>query len=179
MELTETKSLEALIEPVAKAMGFDLVRVAMLGGDGAPTLQVMAEDPATRQLTIDQCARLSRQLSAMLDVADPIESEYTLEVSSPGIDRPLTRPGDFADWAGHEAKLQTAETIEGRKRFQGRLLGLDGDNVRIAVEGLGEVSLPLARLTGAKLLLTDELIKATRPLVTEGAEEISEEEDDD
>lgn len=160
-------------------MGLGLVRVAMLGGPGGPTLQVMAEDPATRQLTIDQCARLSRRISAVLDETDPIDGEYTLEVSSPGIDRPLTRRGDFTDWTGHIAKLQTHEPVGERKRFQGRLLGLDGDNVRIDVDGFGEALLPLAGIASAKLVLTDELIKATKPLAADGADEILEEEDQD
>lgn len=173
------QALETLIEPVAKAMGFALVRVAMLGGPGGPTLQVMAEDPATRQLTIDQCARFSRRISEVLDAADPIESEYTLEVSSPGIDRPLTRPGDFADWAGHVAKVQTTEPVGGRKRFQGRLLVPANDMVRIDVDDVGEVALPFDSIASAKLVLTEELIKATKPLVSEGADEIIEEEDED
>ena len=156
-------------------MGFDLVRVAMIGG---PTLQVMAEDKATRQLSIEQCTRLSRSISAMLDEVDPIEGEYSLEVSSPGIDRPLTRPADYADWAGHVAKLTLAVPVDGRKRFQGRIAGLEGDAVRIALDD-GEVLLPLAAIASAKLVLTDELLKATKPLVADGADEILEEEETD
>lgn len=176
--MTDTKALEALVEPIATAMGFDLVRVALMNGPGGLTLQVMAEDPATRQLTIDQCASLSRRVSDVLDEADPIPDEYNLEVSSPGIDRPLTRLRDFADWAGYVAKIQLAEPVEGRKRFQGHILGLDDAMVRIAVEGLGEAALPFAGIASAKLVLTDELIKATKPLSSEGADEIDEEEDD-
>lgn len=177
--MTDTKALEALLEPIATAMGFDLVRVALMNGPGGLTLQVMAEDPATRQLTIDQCAALSRRVSDVLDEADPIPDEYNLEVSSPGIDRPLTRLRDFADWAGYVAKIQLAEPVEGRKRFQGHLLGLDDAMVRIAVEGLGETALPFAGIASAKLVLTDELIKATKPLSSEGADELDEEEEDD
>lgn len=177
--MTDTKALEALVEPIATAMGFDLVRVALMNGPGGLTLQVMAEDPATRQLTIDQCAALSRRVSDVLDEADPIPDEYNLEVSSPGIDRPLTRLRDFADWAGYVAKIQLAEPVEGRKRFQGHLLGLDDAMVRIAVEGLGETAVPFAGIAGAKLVLTDELIKATKPLSSEGADELDEEEEDD
>lgn len=177
--MTDTKALEALVEPIATAMGFDLVRVALLKGEGGLTLQVMAEDPATRQLTIDQCAALSRRVSDMLDVEDPIPDEYNLEVSSPGIDRPLTRLQDFAHWAGYVAKIQLTQPVEGRKRFQGHLLGIDDAMVRIAVEGLGETALPFAGIAGAKLVLTDELIKATKPLSSEGADEIDEEEEDD
>lgn len=177
--MTDTKALEALIEPLAAAMGLDLVRVALLGGPAGPTLQVMAEDPATRGLTIAQCTRLSRQVSGVLDAADPIESEYSLEVSSPGIDRPLTRMHDFTDWAGHVAKLQTHVPVNGRKRFEGRLLAPENDMVRIAVDGLGEVSLPHNSLLSAKLVLTDELIKATRPHDTGEADRNIEEEDED
>lgn len=177
--MTDTKALEALLEPIATAMGFDLVRVALMNGPGGLTLQVMAEDPATRQLTIDQCAALSRRVSDVLDEADPIPDEYNLEVSSPGIDRPLTRLRDFADWAGYVAKIQLAEPVEGRKRFQGHILGLDDAMVRIAVEGLGETALPFAGIASAKLVLTDELIKATKPLSSEGADELDEEEEDD
>ncbi|WBX84826.1 ribosome maturation protein RimP [Sphingosinicella microcystinivorans] len=176
--MTDTKALEALLEPIATAMGFDLVRVALMNGPGGLTLQVMAEDPATRQLTIDQCASLSRRVSDVLDEADPIPDEYNLEVSSPGIDRPLTRLRDFADWAGYVAKIQLAEPVEGRKRFQGHILGLDDAMVRIAVEGLGEAALPFAGIASAKLVLTDELIKATKPLSSEGADELDEEEED-
>ncbi len=178
-DLTQAQTLETLIEPVAAAMGFDLVRVALMNTPGGLTLQVMAEDPASRQLTIAQCTALSRRLSDLLDAEDPIEGEYSLEVSSPGIDRPLTRAQDYADWAGHAARLQLAAPIEGRKRFQGRLLGLEDAMVRIAVEGLGETAVPFASIASAKLLLTDELIKATRPLATDGADEISEEEEED
>jgi len=177
--LTDTKALEALVEPIATAMGFDLVRVALMNGPGGLTLQVMAEDPATRQLTIDQCAALSRRVSDVLDETDPIPDEYNLEVSSPGIDRPLTRLRDFADWAGYVAKIQLAEPVEGRKRFQGHLLGLDDAMVRIAVEGLGETALPFAGIASAKLVLTDELIKATKPLSSEGADALDEEEEND
>jgi ribosome maturation factor RimP len=176
--LTDTAALTELIEPIATAMGFDLVRVAMIGGAAGPTLQVMAEDPATRQLTIAQCTALSRRLSAMLDAADPIAHEYSLEVSSPGIDRPLTRRQDFADWTGHVAKLTTTAPVDGRKRFQGKLLGLDRDMLRLALD-TGEAALPLGLIASAKLVLTDELLKATKPLDAAGADEISEEEEQD
>ncbi len=173
--MADTKALEPLIAPIVTDLGFDLVRVAMIGGR---TLQVMAEDPATRQLTIDQCVTLSRRISAMLDDVDPIAHEYSLEVSSPGIDRPLTRRQDYADWAGHEAKLTTVEPIDGRKRFQGRIVALENDMVRIALDA-GEKLLPLAAIASAKLVLTDDLLKATKPLDAGGADEILEEEDTD
>src|SRR5689334_25150773 len=109
--------LAKMIETEAQALGFALVRVKLFGGQSDPTLQVMAERPDTRQLTIDDCADLSRRLSDALDAADPIEAAYRLEVSSPGIDRPLTRLKDFSDWAGHEARITLAEPIGERKQF--------------------------------------------------------------
>src|SRR5687768_17117134 len=119
--------LERLIEPELKRLGYDLVRVQMIGGTTDPTLQIMAERPDTRQLNLSDCERISRELSDKLDSSDPIEGSYRLEVSSPGIDRPLTRPKDFADWAGHEARITLAEARDGRKQFNGTLEGADGD----------------------------------------------------
>jgi ribosome maturation factor RimP len=171
--------LTKLIEPVVEAAGFELVRVALIDGPTL-TLQIMLEDPATGQMLVDDCARVSRKISALLDEADPIDSEYMLEVSSPGIDRPLTRLKDYDRWAGHLAKLELADGISlngaDRKRFQGPLMGTRGDAVLIDVDGLGEVALPFAGIRTAKLLLTDRLIAETTPLSTEGADEI---EDDD
>lgn len=161
-----------LIEPEVKALGLDLVRVAMIGGASDPTLQVMAERPDTRQLTIDDCTDLSRKLSDLLDEADPIEGAYRLEVSSPGIDRPLTRLSDFADWAGHEARVRFAEPIDGAKQVSGDIEGITGDIVRISTtKGVREV--PFDAIASAKLLLTDKLIHATAPLSTEGADTIT------
>lgn len=172
--MSDVAKLTALIEPVVNAAGFALVRVSLFGGEDL-TLQVMAEDPATGQMTIDQCASLSRKLSQMLDEEDPIESEYALEVSSPGIDRPLTRLSDFDAWKGHLARVELKEGVvmggANRKRFQGPLLGADGDGIRIDVDGLGETRLDFAAIGDAKLLLTDALIAATRPLDAEGADE--------
>ncbi len=170
--LTETATLTALIEPEAQALGFALVRVMMIGGESDPTLQVMAERPDTRQLTIEDCEALSRRLSDVLDSTDPIEGAYRLEVSSPGIDRPLTRLADYDDWAGHEARLRLAEPLAGRKQFQGKLLGRRDNNVLIDVERVGELSLPFADIASAKLVLTDALIKATAPLDASGADSI-------
>jgi len=160
------QQLQALIEPVVNTSGFELVRVKLIEGPTL-TLQVMLEDPATGQIHVDDCARVSRQLSAMLDAEDPIADEYVLEVSSPGIDRPLTRPRDYERYAGHDARVELREAIavEGasRKRFQGLLLGLEDGQVRLRVEQLGDVLLPLDGIAGAKLLLTERLIAETMP----------------
>ncbi len=172
--------LTAIIAPEAEAMGLSLVRVAFFGGESDPTLQVMAERPETRQLTIDDCADLSRRISAQLDALeeagkDPIEQAYRLEVSSPGIDRPLTRRSDFADWAGHEAKVALKEKLNGRQRFNGLLVGIDGDVVTILDKEEVEHKLPFEAIDTAKLVLTDKLIAATVPLSAEGADELEEE----
>ena len=174
--MTDTASIARLIEPAVKELGFDLVRVAMIGGTSDPTLQVMAERPHTRQLDLDDCQAISRRLSELLDAEeaagrDPIEGGYRLEVSSPGIDRPLTRQKDYADWAGHEARVKLAETLQGAKQVSGIIEGIDGNIVSIATpKGIREV--PFESIASAKLLLTDKLINATAPLSTEGAETI-------
>ena len=173
--MADIAALTKLIEPEAKALGFDLVRVAMFGGKSDPTLQVMAERPDTRQLDLSDCEALSRRVSEALDGADPIEEAYRLEVSSPGIDRPLTRLKDFADWQGYDARIKLAEPLDGRKQFDARLVGVEGETVTIYAERAGEVAIPFARIAAAKLLLTDDLIKATAPLSTEGADRITEE----
>jgi ribosome maturation factor RimP len=152
-----------LIEPEVKALGFALVRVAMVGGTSDPTLQVMAERPDTRQLDLDDCQAISRRISDLLDERDPVE------VSSPGIDRPLTRLKDYADWAGHEARLKLAVARDGAKQLSGVIEGIDGNIVTIATpKGVREV--PFESIASAKLLLTDKLINATAPLSTEGAD---------
>lgn len=167
-------ALTRLIEPEVKALGFDLVRVAMIGGQSDPTLQVMAENPETRQLTIDDCERLSRRLSELFDGLeaegrDPIEGGYRLEVSSPGIDRPLTRPADFADWSGHEARLKFDQPIDGARQVSGIIEGIEAGTVRVSTtKGVREI--PFESIASAKLLLTDKLINATAPLSTEGAD---------
>lgn len=167
-------ALARLIEPEVRDLGFDLVRVAMIGGQSDPTLQVMAERPDTRQLTIDDCERLSRRISEIFDAMeadgrDPIEGGYRLEVSSPGIDRPLTRASDFADWAGHEARLKFDQPIDGAKQVSGIIEGIDGGTVRVATTK-GVRAVPFDSIASAKLLLTDKLIQATAPLSTEGAD---------
>ena len=174
--MADAAALTDLIEPEVKAEGFELVRVMMIGGKDDPTLQVMAERPETGQLTLQDCERLSRRLSEVLDAADPIEEAYRLEVSSPGIDRPLTRAHDYEDWKGHDARISLAEKRDGRREYKGALRGLDGSDVVIDVPNTGEVRLPLAAIHSAKLLLTDRLLAATAPLSAEGAEEFEAEE---
>ena len=166
---TDLAAVTKLIEPEVKALGFDLVRVMMIGGKSDPTLQIMAERPNTRQLTIDDCSDISRKLSDLLDEKDPIEEAYRLEVSSPGIDRPLTRLSDYADWTGHEARIRFDQPMDGAKQVSGIIDGVSGDTVRIATtRGLREV--PFKSIASAKLILTDKLIAATAPLSTEGAD---------
>jgi ribosome maturation factor RimP len=169
--------LTRLIEPEVEALGLALVRVKMIGGKSDPTLQVMAERPDTRQLGLEECAELSRRLSDMFDALeeegrDPIDHSYRLEVSSPGIDRPLTRLSDFDDWKGHEARINLAEKLDGRKQFNGVLLGSDDGDVVVDVPNLGETRVPFAAVLGAKLVMTDKLIAATAPLSSEGADSI-------
>lgn len=176
--MADIADLTRWIETEAKAEGLSLVRVKMMGGTSDPTLQVMAERPDTRQLTLEDCARLSRRLSERLDELDPIAEAYRLEVSSPGIDRPLTRLQDYDDWKGHEAKISLSEKLNGRKQFTGDLVGVDGDNVVIDAEGLGETRLPFASVHSAKLMMTNKLIQATAPLSSEGADQIKVEEQD-
>ncbi|QIG55337.1 ribosome maturation protein RimP [Altererythrobacter sp. BO-6] len=183
--MADIARLTQIIEPEAQALGFDLVRVKMMpseAGDGGMALQVMAEDPATGQLVIDQCAALSRRVSDAIDAAEEagevlVEGAYHLEVSSPGIDRPLTRPKDFANWAGHEAKFSMDKSWDGQRNLRGILQGIEGDAVTIEDRKAGAVSVPLAMIHSAKLVLTDELIAATRPLDVSGAEDIVEEEE--
>jgi ribosome maturation factor RimP len=158
--LFETRPITAMIAPSLEAMGYRVVRVAFTGGK-RPTLQIMAERRDAAAMSVDDCADISRTVSALLDVADPIPVAYALEVSSPGIDRPLIDRDDFVRYAGYEAKVEMSNLIDGRKRFRGRLLGADDGAVRIAVEDR-EVALPLAEVVRAKLVLTDELLAAAQ-----------------
>jgi ribosome maturation factor RimP len=152
----DTNEIVRIIEPSLEAMGYRLVRVALTGARRA-TLQVMAERRDAVPMTVDDCAEISRSVSALLDVADPIAGAYTLEVSSPGIDRPLVRPEDYDRFAGFAARIELSAPQDGRKRFRGRLLGRVEDHVRFADE-TGEVRLPLAAIVRAKLELTDDLL---------------------
>ncbi len=164
-------AVERLIAPAIEAMGYDIVRV-LLAGSRRPRLQIMAERKDGAGILVDDCVAVSRAVEAILDVEDPIAGPYELEVSSPGIDRPLTRLADFERFVGHEVRLETSLPLEGRRRWIGQLLGLDGEMVRLATE-TGEVALPFAAIAKAKLVLTDELLAAAervRPAPKEGIE---------
>ncbi len=156
------RRLAEIISPMIEGLGFELVRVRLMGGK-EPILQVMADRPAGG-IEVDDCAQISTAISALLDVEDPILDAYTLEVSSPGIDRPLTRLKDFETFEGYDAKLETAEAIDGRRRFRGVLAGVEGNEVLINVSASGEggemtLGLDFDWLSEAKLVMTDELIK--------------------
>lgn len=157
------RRIEGIVTPSIEAMGFDVVRVMITGGQ-RPTLQIMADRRDGSMISVDDCAEISRTVSAVLDVEDPIAGEYTLEVSSPGIDRPLTRIKDFERWAGFDARIDMAVPVEGRKRFSGRLKGVaDGERVQIEIEGGALAELPFDGISRAKLVLTDALLEASRP----------------
>ncbi|MDH5187862.1 MAG: ribosome maturation factor RimP [Rhodospirillaceae bacterium] len=156
--------IATIINPTIEGMGFELVRVQVTG-ESRPRLQIMAEPNDGRNMDVEDCASLSRAISAVLDVEDPISSAFTLEVSSPGIDRPLTRAKDFDRWKGYDARIEMDRAVNGRKRFTGKLLGLapekQGEGELIKIEVDGEVcELPFEDLDRAKLLLSDDLIKA-------------------
>jgi ribosome maturation factor RimP len=155
----EDRQLIELIDPVAEAAGYAVVRLRLMGGERR-RLQVMAERPEDGEMGIDDCTRLSRAIGEVLDAADAVNGDYVLEVSSPGIDRPLTRLSDFTTYEGLEAKLELDRMAEGRKRFRGKLAGVEGDNVAIDLEGEEHTALiPFSWITDAKLILTDELMK--------------------
>ena len=184
--MADIARITEIVEPEVKALGFDLVRVILFGksevGDEEHTLQIMAERPDTGQLVIEDCAALSRRISDRIDTLEEagevlIEEAYRLEVSSPGIDRPLTRPKDFVNWAGHEARVQLANPVEGnRKSIQGDLVGIEGEpgseTVTLDDKKSGRVQFALADIQSAKLVLTDRLIAATRPLDISGVDEL-------
>lgn len=163
-DVTSARRIESILGPSIEAMGYALVRVMITGGR-RPTLQIMAERIDGSGMNVDDCAEISRSISAILDVEDPITGEYTLEVSSPGIDRPLTRLDDFRRFAGFEARIDTAELIEGRKRFSGRLIGVDdADRVLLETAPGAQEALPFEGIARAKLVLTDELVAASAPV---------------
>ncbi|WP_091735412.1 ribosome maturation factor RimP [Phenylobacterium immobile] len=155
----DVKLLE-LLDPIAEAEGYAIVRLRLMGGAEARRLQIFAERPEDGDMNIEDCARLSRAISGLMDEVDPISGEYTLEVSSPGVDRPLTRLKDFIDYEGHEARIELDRMAEGRKRFRGVLAGVEGDNIAIDLEGEAETALvPFAWVVEAKLMLNDKLMK--------------------
>ena len=180
------RRLAAIVAPVIEGMGFELVRLRLMGGK-TRVLQIMADRPEGG-IDVEDCAQISTAVSAVLDVEDPIEENYVLEVSSPGIDRPLTRLKDFDAWADYEARIETAELIDGRRRFKGMLRGTEGDEVLIEIEEGGEavtIGLKFDWLTDAKLILTDDLIaemlrqrKAAGIIDESQFDEIEEETDD-
>ena len=183
--LANIARITEVIEPEVKALGFELVRVRLfkggeigsLSGDDELTLQVMAERPETGQLVLDDCAALSRRVSDRIDSLEEageilIADAYRLEVSSPGIDRPLTRLNDFIEWAGHEAKVSLTIPVDGnRKSLQGDLAGVDGETILLDDRKSGRVSFPFADIQAAKLVLTDRLIAAAKPIDASGADE--------
>lgn len=155
-------AIAELVEPSLADMGFRLVRVQIMGRDGSQTVQIMAERP-DGTIAIEDCEAISRQLSPLLDAFDPIPGTYRLEISSPGIDRPLVRASDFEDWAGYEAKVELRELLDGRRRFRGVLEGFEDGEVRIEVDldqiGRQVLGLPVGLIESARLVLTDELIR--------------------
>ena len=186
--MADIARITEVVEPEAKALGFDLVRVRYFKGgeigDEEHTLQIMAEDPATGQLLIEDCAALSRRVSDVIDALEEagdmlITDAYRLEVSSPGIDRPLTRLKDFVQWSGHEARVQLNTAVDGnRKALQGMLEGVEGESIALTDRKSGLVHFAFAEVEYAKLILTDQLIAATRPLDASGVDEILEEQED-
>jgi len=183
--MADLARLVEVIEPEVKALGFELVRVIVfkggeigsISGDDELTLQIMAERPETGQLVLEDCATLSRRISDRIDSLEEsgevlIDDAYRLEVSSPGIDRPLTRLRDFTEWAGHEAKVSLTAPVDGnRKSLQGDLAGVDGETVLLDDRKSGRVSFPFSDVHSAKLVLTDKLIAAAKPIDASGADE--------
>ena len=177
--MSDTARLIEVIEPEAAALGFELVRVKLSGEGEDRTLQVMAENPATGQLVVEQCMALSRRVSERIDAIEEAGEElvhgaYNLEVSSPGIDRPLTQAKDYANWAGHDVNVSLNEPVGDHRKLRGELVGIDGDKVTIEDRKAGRIGVPLDTIHSAKLVLTDKLIAATRPLDTSGVDEIEE-----
>jgi ribosome maturation factor RimP len=148
------RRLEELVQPSLRAMGYDLVRMKFSGG----VLQIMVERISGEGISVDDCAEVSRSLSALLDVDDPLPGPYTLEVSSPGIDRPLVRIEDYVRFQGRHAKIELAQAIDGRRRWRGRIGGVSSGHVTLQAEDGPEIALPFARILSAKLVLSDDLI---------------------
>ena len=162
----EDRELIEMLDPVAESLGYEIVRLRLMGGAEQRRLQIMAEHPLLEDgtggdMNVEDCARLSRAISEVMDAADPIAGEYTLEVSSPGVDRPLTRLKDFEDYAGLEARIELDRVAEGRKRFKGELAGIEDDQVGLNIEGEDDVTVyfPFAWIIDAKLVMTDTLME--------------------
>ncbi|WP_411816700.1 ribosome maturation factor RimP [Hyphococcus sp. DH-69] len=174
--MTLENRIAELITPVVADLGFELVRIRITGGQ-TKTLQIMAERP-DHTMSAAECAQLSRALSPVLEEADPISGHYNLEVSSPGIDRPLVREKDFADWQGWPAKLELNQLVEGRKRFKGVLAGIDEGKVAFDIDGEDETALfPMEWIANAQLVLTDELIKKTMKADNDDRPNLSDQDD--
>ncbi|PXA92242.1 ribosome maturation factor RimP [Caulobacter sp. D4A] len=186
----EDLDLIEILDPVAETVGYEIVRLRLMGGAEQRRLQIMAERPLQEDgtggdMNVEDCAKLSRAISEVMDAADPIAGEYTLEVSSPGVDRPLTRLKDFETYAGLEVRIELDRVAEGRKRFKGELAGVEDDQVGLNIEGEDDVTVyfPFAWIVDAKLVLTDELMKrgADQRAARVGAEndnDLSESEED-
>lgn len=160
--LTEQeRHILSLVTPVAESLGMEIVRLRIMGGR-RPHLQVMAEKSGGAPTDVEDCARLSRAIGPVLDDADPIKEAYALEVSTPGIDRPLTREGDFGRWVGHAAKVELARPIDGRRRFTGIIMGEDEDGAHLELDDETELVAHVHEMSRASLILTDELIEAAR-----------------
>lgn len=153
------KRLTDLVAPVVEDRGCRLVCVKITGEGGGQIVQIMAENPETRSLGVEDCAKISREISALFDVEDPIKSAYRLEVSSPGLERPLTSLQDFTDFKGLEAKVEISPPVNEQKKFRGRLQGVKGDDVLMTTKDQGDVTLPFASIEKAKLVLTDDLFQ--------------------
>ena len=187
--MADIARITEIIEPEVKALGFDLVRVRLFGksevGDEERTLQIMAERPDTGQLIMDDCVTLSHRISDRIDALEEagetlIHEAYRLEVSSPGIDRPLTRLKDYANWVGHEARITLLVPVDGnRKSIQGELVALEGEVITLDEKKSGKVTFPFADVEFAKLVFTDKLLAATKPIDMGDADDIDDAEDAD
>jgi ribosome maturation factor RimP len=160
LRMDRETAIMRIIEPALTEAGYDLVRVQFMGGQG-DTLQIMVERQDRRAITVNDCANVSRLVSPILDVEDPVKDPYMLEVSSPGLDRPLVRPDDYVRFSGFRAKVVTTRPIDGVKKFEGAIAGLEGDTVLLSIDGV-RAELPFEDIKKASLVLTDELIEAAR-----------------
>lgn len=162
MRAIDVKQLEDLLNPAFGDMGFAIVLLRLTGGKERPTVQILVERNDGSGVTLDECAKLSREASALIDVENIIDAAYVLELSSPGIDRPLTKAADYQRFLGHDANIELREKMDGRRRFKGKLVKADGNAVTIEQEG-AVFDLPMADILNAKLVLSDTLLKAKKP----------------